>query len=120
MINFKVLEQSNYKQCNHVTIIKYDTDRVVLYLTELLYCIMNVVTEHYGNCTGIFGFTVITILLVPFYWIPGGIFSSNPRGVLEDIPDAFTQIGNNPMLLLPILGQIKIWLNITLPSYLMI
>ncbi|KAK3885338.1 hypothetical protein Pcinc_010441 [Petrolisthes cinctipes] len=55
---------------------------------------------------GVMGFTIITILLVPFYWIPGGIFSTNPRGVLEDIPDAFTQIGNNPMLLLPILGNI--------------
>lgn len=80
---------------------------------------MIVDTDLYCNCTGIFGFTVITILLVPFYWIPGGIFSSNPRGVLEDIPDAFTQIGNNPMLLLPILGQFKMCLNNFKHSFLM-
>ncbi|XP_045620294.1 solute carrier family 35 member F6 [Procambarus clarkii] len=55
---------------------------------------------------GVFGFTVMTILLVPFYWIPAGIFSGTPRGVLEDVPDAFTQLGNNPALIGPILGNI--------------
>nr|XP_053646125.1 solute carrier family 35 member F6-like isoform X2 [Cherax quadricarinatus] len=55
---------------------------------------------------GVFGFIVMTILLVPFNWIPAGIFSSNPRGVLEDIPDAFIQLKNNPALIGPIIGNI--------------
>lgn len=64
---------------------------------------------HHTKCAflpGVFGFTVMTILLVPFYWIPAGIFSGTPRGVLEDVPDAFTQLGNNPALIGPILGNI--------------
>ncbi|XP_042232753.1 solute carrier family 35 member F6-like isoform X2 [Homarus americanus] len=55
---------------------------------------------------GLFGFTIMTILLVPFNWIQVGAFSGNPRHVLEDIPDAFTQLGNNPTLIAPIVGNI--------------
>ncbi|XP_071537220.1 solute carrier family 35 member F6-like [Panulirus ornatus] len=53
---------------------------------------------------GVFGFTIMTILLVPFNWIPAGMFSTNPRGVLEDIPDAFIQLSNNPVIVAPLLG----------------
>ncbi|XP_042860156.1 solute carrier family 35 member F6-like isoform X2 [Penaeus japonicus] len=55
---------------------------------------------------GIFGFTALSILLVAFYWIPAGIFSGNPREVLEDVPDAFIQLGNNPLLIVAVLGNI--------------
>lgn len=55
---------------------------------------------------GVFGFTIMTILLVPFNWIPAGMFSTNPRGVLEDIPDAFIQLSNNPVIVAPLLGNI--------------
>ncbi|KAK7018697.1 hypothetical protein SK128_026496 [Halocaridina rubra] len=55
---------------------------------------------------GVFGFVTLSILLVPMYWIPAGIFSGNPREVLEDVPDAFHQIGSNPVLLAAILGNI--------------
>ncbi|XP_066945221.1 solute carrier family 35 member F6-like [Macrobrachium rosenbergii] len=40
------------------------------------------------------------------YWIPAGIFSGNPRGVLEDVPDAFYQMGSNPVLIAAVLGNI--------------
>ncbi|XP_064082159.1 solute carrier family 35 member F6-like [Macrobrachium nipponense] len=55
---------------------------------------------------GIFGFLTLSVLLIPMYYIPGGMFSSNERGVLEDTPDAFVQIKNNPLLILAILLNI--------------
>ncbi|KAB7503858.1 Solute carrier family 35 member F6 [Armadillidium nasatum] len=55
---------------------------------------------------GIFGFITLTLLLIPFYFIPAGIFSGNPRGVLEDPIDAFIQLSNNGILIAAILGNI--------------
>ncbi|XP_045116799.1 solute carrier family 35 member F6-like isoform X2 [Portunus trituberculatus] len=55
---------------------------------------------------GVFGFTIMTILIIPFNFIDGGVFAQNPSGTLEDIPDAFYQIGTTPLLLVPILGNI--------------
>ncbi|XP_064082161.1 solute carrier family 35 member F6-like isoform X2 [Macrobrachium nipponense] len=55
---------------------------------------------------GSFGFIVLSILLIAMYWIPAGIFSGNPRGVLEDVPDAFYQMGSNPVLIAAVLGNI--------------
>lgn len=56
---------------------------------------------------GIFGFTVLAALQLPFYFIKAGPpFTNNPTGRLEDPIDAFTQIANNMLLLLPILGTI--------------
>ncbi|CAG9809961.1 unnamed protein product [Chironomus riparius] len=56
---------------------------------------------------GIFGFVVLSILLVPMYFIHvPSVFSNNPRGVLEDAIDAFYMIKHNYMLLVPITGTI--------------
>ncbi|XP_022906156.1 solute carrier family 35 member F6 [Onthophagus taurus] len=56
---------------------------------------------------GVFGFLVLGLLQIPFYFIyVGHPFSNNSRGVLEDVIDAFVQINNNPLLLLAILGTI--------------
>lgn len=56
---------------------------------------------------GIFGFTVLACLQVPFYFIKvGPPFSDNYRGVLEDAIDAFVQMGNNYLLIFAILGTI--------------
>lgn len=55
---------------------------------------------------GTFGFLTLSLILIPMYWIPAGIFSGNPRGVLEDVPDAFYQMGQNPVLIAAILGNI--------------
>ncbi|KAI5948410.1 Solute carrier family 35 member F6 [Manis javanica] len=40
---------------------------------------------------GLFGFVILSLLLVPMYYMPAGAFSGNPRGTLEDVPDAFCQ-----------------------------
>lgn len=54
---------------------------------------------------GTFGFGVLSLLLIPMYFIRvPATFSST--GTMEDAIDAFVQIGNNLMLLVPILGTI--------------
>ncbi|XP_048453408.1 solute carrier family 35 member F6 [Rhincodon typus] len=55
---------------------------------------------------GMFGFIILTLLLIPMYYIPVGQFSGNPRGVLEDALDAFCQIGLKPLIFVALLGNI--------------
>ncbi|KAK5879903.1 hypothetical protein CesoFtcFv8_022979 [Champsocephalus esox] len=54
---------------------------------------------------GFFGFVVLSLLLIPMYFIHVGSFSDNPRHVLEDVLDAFCQIGHEPLILLALLGN---------------
>lgn len=54
---------------------------------------------------GLFGFFVLSFLLIPMYFIPVGSFSDNPRQVLEDALHAFCQIGHQPLILLALLGN---------------
>ena len=54
---------------------------------------------------GLFGFVVLSLLLIPMYFIPVGKFGNNPRQVLEDALDAFCQIGHQPLILLALLGN---------------
>lgn len=54
---------------------------------------------------GFFGFFVLSLLLIPMYFIHVGQFSDNPRQVLEDALDAFCQIGFRPLILLALLGN---------------
>lgn len=54
---------------------------------------------------GFFGFFVLSLLLIPMYFIPVGNFANNPRHVLEDALDAFCQIGHQPLILLALLGN---------------
>ncbi|GCB71783.1 solute carrier family 35 member F6 isoform X1 [Scyliorhinus torazame] len=55
---------------------------------------------------GMFGFIILSLLLIPMYYIPVGSFGGNPRGVLEDALDAFCQIGIKPLIFLALLGNI--------------
>lgn len=58
---------------------------------------------------GIFGFASMSLLLIPMYFIPAGCNSfgrGNPRCVLDDALDGFTQLYNNPALIGPISGNI--------------
>jgi len=56
---------------------------------------------------GVFGFTTLSLLLIPMYYIRvGPPFSANPRMVLEDALDGFTQMGNNPMIILAMSGTV--------------
>lgn len=53
---------------------------------------------------------MMSVLLVPFYYIQVGspLAGNNPRGVIEDFPDAITQIMNNKWILLALIGKKKI------------
>lgn len=54
---------------------------------------------------GTFGFVVMSLLLIPFYFIKvGSPFAENAHGVMEDFPDAITQIYNNGWLLVSCIG----------------
>ncbi|XP_046388315.1 solute carrier family 35 member F6 [Ischnura elegans] len=56
---------------------------------------------------GVFGFLVLALLQIPFYFIyVGEPFSGNARGVLEDVLDGFIQLSNNPLLICAFLGTI--------------
>uniref|UniRef100_U5EUX3 Putative solute carrier family 35 member f6 n=1 Tax=Corethrella appendiculata TaxID=1370023 RepID=U5EUX3_9DIPT len=56
---------------------------------------------------GFFGFCVLGLLLIPMYYIHvPAPFNTNAHGVLEDLPDALVQIGNNPFLIMAIGGTI--------------
>jgi len=56
---------------------------------------------------GVFGFSILGLLLIPFYFIhvPDG-FSDNPRGVLEDALEAFVQMGHYPLIIFALIGTI--------------
>lgn len=56
---------------------------------------------------GIFGFTFLSTLLIPMYFIHvPAPFNNNAHGVIEDAPDAIVQILNNPFLIMAICGTI--------------
>lgn len=55
---------------------------------------------------GLFGFVVLAILQIPFYFIyVGPVFGKNPREVLEDVLDGFIQMGNNNLLIVATMGK---------------
>lgn len=47
------------------------------------------------------------LLLVPFYYINVGapLAGNNSRGVIEDFPEAITQIMNNKWILVALIGK---------------
>lgn len=56
---------------------------------------------------------ILSILLFPFYYIHVGYpFENNPREVLEDLPDAITQMINNKLILVSLLGKENIIINL--------
>ncbi|XP_072931280.1 solute carrier family 35 member F6 [Epargyreus clarus] len=68
---------------------------------------LNIAPMQAVGWEGVFGFSVLSVLLFIFYWVPAPPhFGHNPRGVLEDVIDGFVQIGNNSALVVSILGTI--------------
>ncbi|KAJ8271024.1 hypothetical protein GJAV_G00121910 [Gymnothorax javanicus] len=55
---------------------------------------------------GLFGFLILSLLLIPMFYIPAGRFGSPPRQALEDALDAFCQMGNKPLIIVALLGNI--------------
>lgn len=57
---------------------------------------------------GFFGFVVLSLLLVPMYFIPvGNTIFQNPGGQLEDAIDGFYQIYNSWQVALGVLGELS-------------
>lgn len=78
---------------------------VQMVLEEKFVYVHDVHPLHAVGTEGFFGFIVLSLLLIPFYFIHVGNFSNNPRQVLEDALDAFCQIGHKPLILLALLGN---------------
>ncbi|KAI0243348.1 Solute carrier family 35 member F6 [Lamellibrachia satsuma] len=56
---------------------------------------------------GFFGASVLGLLLIPMYYIRvGHPFSTDPNGRMENVKDAFVQMGNNWQLILAVVGNI--------------
>ncbi|CAH4038835.1 unnamed protein product [Pieris brassicae] len=56
---------------------------------------------------GIFGFSMLSILLFIFYWVPAPhLLGHGPNGTIGDAIDGLVQIGNNHLLLCAVLGSI--------------
>ncbi|XP_039577491.1 solute carrier family 35 member F6 isoform X5 [Passer montanus] len=55
---------------------------------------------------GLFGFSILALLLAPLSFIPAGRLSGNPRGALEDPADAWCQIRRDPRILAPLLANV--------------
>lgn len=55
---------------------------------------------------GLFGFIILTVLLVPMYFIHAQRpFSTDPDGRLENVWDAFAQMGNNWQIVVATVGR---------------
>jgi len=56
---------------------------------------------------GLFGFSILSLLLIPMYYIPTGtLIFKNPDGQMEDAIDGFYQIGNNWQVAFGIIGTV--------------
>lgn len=55
---------------------------------------------------GFWGAIVLGLLLIPFYYIKAGQFSNTAEHRLENVPDAFKQMGNNPVIIAATVGNI--------------
>ncbi|GLH14934.1 Solute carrier family 35 member F6 [Gryllus bimaculatus] len=56
---------------------------------------------------GVFGFVVLGTLQIPFYYIHvPPPYSANPHNRLEDVPDAFVQMGHEPLIIIAVTGTI--------------
>lgn len=93
------------------------TGDLLIIIAQIITAVQMVVEEKYVaglnipplqavGWEGTFGCLVLGSLLLPFYYIhvPPPI-TNNPRGVLEDVVDAFVQMGNNPWIVIALLGK---------------
>ena len=49
---------------------------------------------------------MLGLLLIPFYYIKAGQFSHTAENRLENVPDAFKQMGNNPVIVAATVGKL--------------
>ena len=67
--------------------------------------------------SGLFGVVINGLLLIPFYYLPSMTpFSNDPQNKLENSLDGFTQMSNNPLIIVAIIGrsanqQMSVYIN---------
>ncbi|XP_069089799.1 solute carrier family 35 member F6 [Pleurodeles waltl] len=94
------------------------TGDLLIIMAQIIAAIQMVLEEKFMNkhdvhplravgTEGFFGFVILTLLLIPMYYIPAHGFSKGDRPVLEDSLDAFCQMGNQPLIILALLGNIS-------------
>ena len=91
-----------------------------------LFCFHWTSTMYYGYIkmymfpgTGFFGFTILGILLAPMYYIKiGRPFSQDPEGRMENVPDAFHQLGSNYQIIIAFCGMyiVKYYISLKVPT----
>lgn len=99
------------------------TGDLLIIIAQIITAVQMVVEEKYVaglnipplqavGWEGAFGCVVLGSLLLPFYYIhvPPPI-TNNPRNVLEDVVDAFVQMGNNPWIVIALLGKHNLYQN---------
>lgn len=68
----------------------------------------NVSPLHAVGWEGFFGFTILSTLLIPMYYIPTGkMIFNNPGGQMEDAIDGFVQIGNSWQVACGVFGKLR-------------
>ncbi|KAI6194195.1 UAA transporter family protein [Aphelenchoides besseyi] len=56
---------------------------------------------------GLFGMVILSFLMIPMYWIRvPEAFSTDPEHRMENVIDAFKEIGENPMIAVALMGTI--------------
>lgn len=65
-----------------------------------------IAAQLFAVFVGFFGASVLGLLLIPMYYIRvGHPFSTDPNGRMENVKDAFVQMGNNWQLILAVVGE---------------
>ncbi|KAM6221870.1 solute carrier family 35 member F6 [Rhynchocyon petersi] len=106
------------KQDNQHKLSEVITGDLLIIMAQIIVAIQMVLEEKFVykhnvhplravGTEGLFGFVILSLLLVPMYYIPAGSLSGNPRGTLEDALDAFCQVGRQPLIALALLGNIS-------------
>lgn len=76
---------------------------MVIRLNSLCIAGLNIPSMQAVGWEGVFGFSILSVLLVIFYWVPAPAhFGNNPRGTVEDAIDGLIQIGTFHRLQFPI------------------
>lgn len=58
------------------------------------------------GCEGLFGFVILSLLLIPMAYIPAGSFSDTAYHNIEDAIDAFVQMSNNKLIVVGLVGTV--------------
>ena len=109
---------SGKEEGTHRAVNKMITGDLLIILAQVIAATQMVVEEKFVSSRnvsaleavgweGLFGATIMSVLLIPFYYIyVGNDIFTNPGGQIEDAIDGFVQIGNNWQVAFGVFGTI--------------